>query len=57
MEDFVEEQYQDENDDLFEHHRINVDPGQSLVRIDKFLSDRLPNASRNRIQYGLRMAL
>lgn len=37
-------------DDLFEHFRIVVDPGQNLVRIDKFLFDKLPNVSRNRIQ-------
>ncbi len=37
-------------DDLYEHHRIVIDPGQSLLRIDKFLIDRLPNVSRNRIQ-------
>ena len=35
---------------LYEHHRIVVDRGQTPVRIDKFLMDRLVNASRNRIQ-------
>lgn len=40
----------DESEDLFEHHRIAVDPGQQPLRIDKFLLDRLPNTSRNRIQ-------
>lgn len=39
---------------LFEHHRIEVDPGQQLLRIDKFLLDKLPNASRNRIQNGIK---
>lgn len=41
-----------ENDeqDLYEHHRIVVDKGQSLLRIDKFLMNRLLNISRNRIQ-------
>jgi 23S rRNA pseudouridine1911/1915/1917 synthase len=40
-----------ENDDeLFEHHRILVDNGQSLIRIDKFLFDRLEKTSRTRIQ-------
>lgn len=48
-EDF-EEQSQEEGDELFEHHNIKVDKGQSLLRIDKFLFDRLPNTSRNRIQ-------
>ncbi len=37
-------------DELFEHYNIIVDKGQALLRIDKFLSDRLPNSSRNKIQ-------
>jgi 23S rRNA pseudouridine1911/1915/1917 synthase len=36
--------------ELFEHHRFKADPGQSLLRIDKFLSDRIENTSRTRIQ-------
>jgi len=40
----------DENDELYEHHRIVVDPGQSLMRIDVFLTNRLENVSRNKIQ-------
>jgi 23S rRNA pseudouridine1911/1915/1917 synthase len=36
--------------ELFEHYRFKADPGQSLLRIDKFLSDRLENSSRTRIQ-------
>ena len=35
---------------LYERHRIIVDKGQSLVRIDKFLCDRIENASRNQVQ-------
>ena len=36
--------------EFFEHYRFKADPGQSLLRIDKFLSDRLENSSRTRIQ-------
>lgn len=36
--------------ELFEHFRFTADPGQSLLRIDKFLTDRIENASRTRIQ-------
>ena len=36
--------------ELFEHYKFKADPGQSLLRIDKFLSDRLENSSRTRIQ-------
>ncbi len=39
-----------DNDDLFEHHRLVVDKGQTPLRIDKFLMDRLSNMSRNKIQ-------
>lgn len=49
-----EEEFIDEQDDeLFEHHRIVADAGQSLVRIDKFLMDRLPNVTRTKIQAGI----
>jgi len=43
-----------ESEDLFEHHRIVVDPKQSPLRIDKFLIDRLPNVSRNKVQDAIR---
>lgn len=38
------------SEELYEHHRIVADPGQEVLRIDKFLLDRLPNTSRNKIQ-------
>lgn len=44
----------EENDDLFEHHRIVVDTNQTLLRIDKFLMDRLPNVTRSKIQDGIK---
>ena len=42
----------DDNDDggLFEHFRFEVDPGQKVLRIDKFLVDHMASTSRNRIQ-------
>ena len=49
MDDNVVEFEKDE-DGLFEHHRIVADKGQGLVRIDKFLVDRLEKTSRSRIQ-------
>lgn len=42
------------DDDLFEHHKIIADHGQQLLRIDKFLMDRLANATRNKIQAGIK---
>jgi len=35
---------------MFEHFRLTVDAGQNQVRIDKFLANRIDNASRSRIQ-------
>ncbi len=43
----------EQDDELFEHHRIVADPNQSLIRIDKFLMDRLPNVTRTKIQGGI----
>jgi len=40
----------DEQETLYEHQRWVVDPGQAILRIDKFLSHRMENTSRNRIQ-------
>ena len=51
--DFIGKYQDDESEEsteLFEHFRIVADPGQSLVRIDKFLQNRMENVSRNRIQ-------
>jgi 23S rRNA pseudouridine1911/1915/1917 synthase len=45
---------EEESDELYEHYRIVVDKGQSLLRLDKFLLDRLPNASRNKIQNAIK---
>jgi len=39
-----------ENEELYEHYAFTADPGQEIVRVDKFLLDRLPNTSRNKIQ-------
>jgi 23S rRNA pseudouridine1911/1915/1917 synthase len=49
-----EDLLEDDEDGLFEHHRIVADAGQSLLRIDKFLMDRLPNVTRTKIQDGIR---
>jgi len=42
-----------EEQDLYEHLKLIVDKGQSLLRIDKFLMHRVENASRNRIQNAI----
>ena len=49
-EEIDEVENENEEEELFEHYKIKADPGQEIVRIDKFLLDRLPNTSRNKIQ-------
>lgn len=39
-----------EQQELYEHFRVVVDKGQAPVRVDKYLFERIVNASRNRIQ-------
>lgn len=39
----------DNQQELFEHFKFIVDPGQSLLRIDKYLSSKLENVSRTRV--------
>lgn len=44
------EEFETDDQQLYEHWKIEVDPGQTQVRIDKFLSEKNPYQSRNRIQ-------
>ena len=39
---------------MFEHFRLEVDPGQAPVRIDKYMSTHLEDTSRNRIQQAFK---
>ena len=39
-----------ENDDLYEHHRVVATAGQVPLRVDKFLMNFIENATRNKIQ-------
>ena len=44
----------DENvEELFEHHRFVVDKGQSLMRIDKYITSRMFETSRSRVQMAI----
>jgi 23S rRNA pseudouridine1911/1915/1917 synthase len=45
----------EENSELYEHFRFEVDPGQEATRLDKYLFNRIQNASRNKIQYSIRV--
>ncbi len=50
QEDFEDEIEAGEEQELFEHFRVVVDKGQGLLRIDKYLMNRIENASRTKIQ-------
>lgn len=55
MVDYIDqEETSEDSDELYEHHRIVVDNKQSLLRIDKFLMDRLPNVTRNKLQGAIK---
>lgn len=43
------------SDEFFEAHKIKADPGQSPLRLDRFLTDRLPKVSRNKVQNAIRV--
>ena len=45
---------EDEEEAIHEVQEILVDPKQKAVRIDKFVTDKLPRVSRNRVQNGIR---
>src|ERR1044071_2012423 len=52
-----EEQTQDVSDELYERFNITVDKGQEPLRIDKFLMNRLENATRNKLQQAINASL
>ena len=50
MNDMPNNEVEEIEDELFEHYRFDVPKGQLLLRIDKFLMNLIPNATRNKIQ-------
>lgn len=44
------EQETSENDDLYEHFKFIADKGQQPLRVDKYLMNKVENATRNKIQ-------
>lgn len=47
-----EEEILSDEQDLYEHFSFKVDPGQEPVRIDVFLTNRIQNATRTKVQKG-----
>ncbi|MBA3705920.1 MAG: RluA family pseudouridine synthase [Bacteroidetes bacterium] len=50
QEEFEIPEEQEDDQELYEHYRVSVDKGQDLLRIDKFLMNRIQNATRSKIQ-------
>ncbi|MGQ0827086.1 MAG: RluA family pseudouridine synthase [Bacteroidota bacterium] len=50
QEEFDVPEEQEDDQELYEHYRVSVDKGQDLLRIDKFLMNRIQNATRTKIQ-------
>jgi len=48
----IVDQDENEQDELYEHHRFDVEKGHMMLRIDKFLMNRMSNVSRNKIQHA-----
>ncbi|MGM9788021.1 MAG: RluA family pseudouridine synthase [Candidatus Cryptobacteroides sp.] len=48
------ENYDEELDELFEHFRLNVDVGQTPMRIDKYMSEHMEDTSRHRVQLAIK---
>ncbi len=46
----IDQDQTDDNSELYEHFRFVADKGQALLRVDKFLLNRIENVSRNKIQ-------
>lgn len=44
---------EEEQQEMYEHFRLEVDSGQSPLRIDKYLADRLQDSSRHRVQLAI----
>ncbi|AFM05677.1 pseudouridine synthase, RluA family [Bernardetia litoralis DSM 6794] len=54
----LDEPFDDDEDEenLYEHYRVKVDGKQELLRIDKYLMERLPRVTRNRLKNAIKGA-
>jgi 23S rRNA pseudouridine1911/1915/1917 synthase len=52
MTEITNEELPDE-ESFFDYHELTVDPGQSSIRIDKFITDKLAYATRNKVQQSI----
>lgn len=47
------DEYLEEEQQLFEHYHFDVDKGQSMLRIDKYITEHMEQTSRHRIQLAI----
>ena len=45
---------EDEEQEMFEHFRLDVDPGQAPLRIDKYMTSHMEHTSRHRVQCAIK---
>lgn len=50
--EFSDPDFSEDGRDYWEHYRYEVEKGQVLLRIDKYLTERIKGTSRNRIQHA-----
>jgi 23S rRNA pseudouridine1911/1915/1917 synthase len=56
--DNIEEQDSNEiSDELYERFSFRIDPGQEPLRIDKYLTNRIERATRNKLQQAINLGL
>lgn len=48
--DDIPEETEEQQDELYEHFSVVVDKGQAMMRVDKFITVRIENSSRSRVQ-------
>ena len=48
--EYIEPDFTEDGRDYWEHYHYVVEPGQVLLRIDKYLVERIKGTSRNRVQ-------
>ena len=52
--DLLPEDEEQQLQEMFEHFRLVVDPGQEPLRIDRFMASHLENSSRHRVQQAIK---
>ncbi len=50
--DFSDPDFTENGRDYWEHYHYEVEPGQDLLRIDKYLAERIKGTSRTRVQHA-----